>query len=56
MTIRVGVGVGMVVVQIGSNSGFQTVGFQTGERCRPQSRFMDCLLMCMASIVHCFNI
>ena len=32
---------------MGSNS-----GFRTGERCRPQSRVMDCLfLLCMASIV-----
>ena len=31
-------------------------GFHTGERCRPQSRFMDCLLlMCMASIVLLFQ-
>ena len=45
----------MVVVEIGSNSGFQTVGFQTGERCWPQSRFMNCLLMCMASIVLLFQ-
>ena len=37
-----------MVVQVGSNS-----GFQTGERCRPQSRFIDCVffLMYMASIV-----
>ena len=30
-------------------------GFHTGERCRPQSRFMDCHLMCMASIVLLFQ-
>ena len=36
---------------MGSNS-----GFHTGERCRPQSRFMDSLfLMCMASIVLLFQ-
>ena len=36
---------------MGSNS-----GFQIGERCRPQSRFMDCLLlMCMVYIVLLFQ-
>ena len=31
-------------------------GFYAGERCRPQSSFMDCLfLMCMASILPLFQ-
>ena len=40
---------------VGSLSGIKQWVPYTGERCRPQSRFMDCLLLrCMASMVLLF--